>query len=120
VLVVDDEPLVRETTAAYLSADGHLVRTAVGGQEAMEALGTERFDVVVTDRAMPHLSGDTVARAAASLGTPVILLTGFGDQMAVTGERLPGADWVLAKPITAITLRQAIVVAVAGATAESP
>jgi PAS domain S-box-containing protein len=117
VLVVDDEPLVRETTAAYLTADGHRVRTAAGGHEAVGTLGKEPFDLVVTDRAMPDLSGDTVARAAAALGAPVILLTGFGDLMAATGERVPGVDRVLAKPVSAASLRAAIAAVVTGAPA---
>jgi CheY-like chemotaxis protein/anti-sigma regulatory factor (Ser/Thr protein kinase) len=120
VLVVDDESLVRETTAAYLSADGHQVRTAAGGHAAVEALTTERFDVVVTDRAMPDLAGDTVAQAAAAVGAPVVLLTGFGDQMAATGEHVPGVVRILAKPATAATLREAIAAAVAGAAGLSP
>jgi signal transduction histidine kinase len=115
VLVVDDEPLVRETTVAYLTADGHRVRTASGGAEAVRALGKEPFDLVVTDRAMSDLSGDTVARTAAALGMPVILLTGFGDLMAATGELVPGVDRILAKPLTAATLREAIVAVAAGA-----
>jgi CheY-like chemotaxis protein/anti-sigma regulatory factor (Ser/Thr protein kinase) len=108
VLVVDDEPLVRETTVAYLTAEGHRVRTAANGQEALAILDTEPFDLVVTDRAMPDLSGDAVASAAAALGTPVILLTGFGDLMAATGEQVPGVARILGKPLTGAALREAV------------
>jgi FixJ family two-component response regulator len=77
------------------------------------ALAEAPFDLVVTDRAMPDLSGDTVARAAAALGIPVLLLTGFGDLMAATGVRVPGATRVLSKPATAAALREAIAAAAA-------
>jgi signal transduction histidine kinase len=113
VLVVDDEPLVRETTVAYLTAEGHRVRTAANGQEALAILDTEPFDLVVTDRAMPDVSGDTVARAAAALRTPVILLTGFGDLMVATEERVPGVARILSKPVTATALREAVATTVA-------
>ena len=77
--------------------------------QPLDAVGAaEPFDVVVTDRAMPDLSGDAVARSAAALGTPVILLTGFGDLMAATGEQVPGVARILGKPVMGAALREAV------------
>jgi PAS domain S-box-containing protein len=117
VLVVDDEPVVRQVTSAYLAADGHAVVAAGGGKEALaqfvaaarEAGGEGgSFDLVVTDRAMPDMSGDQLAAAIKrySPATPVLLLTGFADLM--NGERPEGVDAVLRKPATIASLRQTV------------
>ena len=110
VLVVEDDPMVREVTAAYLHADGHSVALAANGDEALRQLGDGTFDLVVTDRAMPGMSGDQLARAVKerSPGLPVILLSGFGDLMRAAGETPAGVDAVLGKPITGSRLRQAV------------
>src|SRR5262249_33760858 len=53
VLVVDDEPGIREVIAAFLRSDGHDVITANDGREGLREFQTKPFDIVVTDRAMP-------------------------------------------------------------------
>ncbi|HET7767368.1 MAG TPA: ATP-binding protein, partial [Chloroflexota bacterium] len=110
VLVVEDDPMVREVTAAYLHADGHSVALAANGDEALRQLDDGAFDLVVTDRAMPGMSGDRLARAVKerSPGLPVILLSGFGDLMRAAGETPSGVDAVLGKPVTGSRLRQAV------------
>jgi CheY-like chemotaxis protein len=121
VLVVEDDPMVREVTAAYLRADGHTVSLADGGEEALRQLEAEAFDLVVTDRAMPGMSGDQLALAIKERfpGLPVILLSGFGDLMRAAGETPAGVDAVLGKPITGSRLRQAVA-SVTEATASGP
>jgi two-component system NtrC family sensor kinase len=57
VLVVDDEPEVRALLAEILLGSGHRVTSAASGNEALERLATERFDVIVTDIRMPGLDG---------------------------------------------------------------
>jgi CheY-like chemotaxis protein len=57
LLVVDDEPDIREVTSAMLAEDGYEVLTARDGQEALEILPQFRPDLVVTDLRMPRLSG---------------------------------------------------------------
>ena len=110
ILVVDDEPLAREVLAAHLASARHLVEIAEAGGEALQKLRRGGFDLVITDRAMPGVSGDQLAAAvkAISPALPVILLTGFGDMMNAAGELPPGVDLVLAKPITGEMLRQAV------------
>ncbi|HVM60707.1 MAG TPA: ATP-binding protein [Verrucomicrobiae bacterium] len=110
VLIVDDEPMVSKVEARGLEGVGHTVVQAGSGQEGLERFRTEPFDVVVTDRAMPGMSGDQVAAAIKGMSpsTPVIMLTGFGDLMAATGEKPPHVDVVLSKPITLTTLREAV------------
>jgi CheY-like chemotaxis protein len=110
VLVVDDEHPVRAVTVAMLARDGHHVVEATGAQEALRAFeaGAEEFDVVVTDRAMPGLSGDQLAvelkRRRPDL--PVVMLTGFGALM--NGETSTSVDALLTKPVSLAALRRAL------------
>jgi PAS domain S-box-containing protein len=110
ILLVDDEKLVRDVVAEYLTADGHAVETARDGSEALEKFKANPFDLVITDRAMPNMSGDQLAVAIKNIApnAPVILLTGFGELMKATSERPEGVDFVAAKPVTLVGLRQAI------------
>ncbi|HEV2121421.1 MAG TPA: ATP-binding protein [Chloroflexota bacterium] len=110
ILVVDDEPVVRSVTASYLSADGHQITEAANGQEAIEWLRDGSFDVIVTDRAMPDMSGDHLAKVVKECwpDTRVVLLTGFGELMAAAGEWPEGIDAVLGKPVNRDRLRRAL------------
>lgn len=114
VLVVDDEPAVRQVLAAYCETDRHAVERAKTGTEALERLRARRFDGVLTDRAMPRMGGDELAAMIKREWpeTPVILATGFGDLMVAAGERPQGVDAgveaVIGKPITLARLREAL------------
>lgn len=110
VLVVEDEPLVREVLTVYLSEDEHTIVVAENGREGLEKFQTGEFDVVLTDRAMPGMNGDALAVEIKKLkpNQKVILLTGFGDLMTGAGEQPTGVDLVVAKPFTLSTLRNAI------------
>jgi signal transduction histidine kinase len=80
VLVVDDEAAVRDTLVAVLTTDGHEVESAANGAEGLKRFFSRKFDLVVTDKAMPEMNGDQMAAAIKHVApkTPVILLTGFG------------------------------------------
>lgn len=110
VLVVDDESRVREVISAYLRAEGHTVTTATSGREGIEQFRAQPFDLVVTDRAMPEMSGDQMASLVKQLrpDVPVVLLTGFGALIEVTGSQPQDVDVVLSKPITLGALRKTI------------
>lgn len=110
VLCVDDEPMVREVIASYLTQDGHIVEEATDGAEGLEKFQAGRFDLVVTDRAMPGMNGVQLGLAVKQKApdTPVILLTGFGSLMEVTGEKPVGVDYVVSKPVTMEQLRKAV------------
>jgi len=111
VLVVDDEPRIRSLVCEYLATDHHKVETAGDGVEALEKLRLNRFDLIVTDRSMPRMSGEQLATAAKRQcpSTPVLLLTGFGEMMADQNERPEGVDLIVTKPVTMDALRDAIV-----------
>ncbi len=110
ILVAEDDDAGRELLEEYLKIDGHTAETVQNGIEAMEKLSTGIFDLVITDRSMPGANGDEVARATKirQPGTPVILLTGFGDLMLDAGECPPGVDLVLSKPISIEDLQRGI------------
>ena len=110
ILVVEDEPLVREVLSVYLTEDRHQVMMAANGREALEVFRAGTFDLVLTDRAMPEMNGDQLAAEVKRLKPqqPVILLTGFGDLMTGAGEQPEGVDLVVSKPFTLSMLRGAI------------
>src|SRR5207253_2729146 len=58
ILIVDDEPRIREVVSTYLRCDGHQVATAASGREALEKFRRQPFDLVVVDRVMPEMSGE--------------------------------------------------------------
>ncbi len=102
VLVVDDDAVVREVIHTYLTDAGYAVTLAVNGRDGLEKFCAGEFDIVLTDRSMPEMEGDELAREVKKRkpGVPVILITGFGDIMAATGEKPEGVDLVMSKPFT--------------------
>ena len=102
VLVVDDERMIRDIVTLYLSVDGHTVETATNGREGLEKFCAGEFDVVITDRSMPYMSGDKLAPAIKQVAPnkPIIMLTGFGNIMKASGEMPAGVDLVMSKPVT--------------------
>ena len=81
VLLVDDDPMVRFTTADMLSYLGHAVTEAGDATQALALLGKHTFDVIVTDIALPDLSGDELAMRAVALqpGLRVIFASGYDE-----------------------------------------
>ncbi|MGH2892511.1 MAG: response regulator [Solirubrobacteraceae bacterium] len=107
VLIVDDEPTIVEVVARYLERAGYATRTAVNGDQALEAAAQERPDLVVLDLMMPGIDGLRVMRRLrdqASEPVGVILLTARGEESdRVTGLRL-GADDYVVKPFSPVEL----------------
>jgi CheY-like chemotaxis protein/anti-sigma regulatory factor (Ser/Thr protein kinase) len=110
VLVVDDDAGVRDVLVAYLTGDGHTVVTAADGREGLERVRGGRFDVILTDMAIPELTGDQLARAAKQIapGIPVVLVTGFGELLEASEEKSTAVDILLEKPVTLAALRGAL------------
>jgi PAS domain S-box-containing protein len=100
VLVVDDEPSVRETLADMLSALNHRVELTDSGQGALEKIRNTSFDLVFTDLAMPEMDGWDTARAVRRerAETFIVLVTGYGvGTVPPAGE--PGlVDAIIGKP----------------------
>ncbi|MBA2275071.1 MAG: response regulator transcription factor [Chloroflexi bacterium] len=100
VLVVDDEPTVREVVARYLERDGMTVEQAADGAQALDAL-KRHPDLVVLDIMIPGTTGLEILREIRQAGeTPVILLTARSDETdRVVGLEL-GADDYVVKPFS--------------------
>src|SRR5436189_1515363 len=77
VLVVDDEPAVRDALARALRLDGYAVELAADGKEALDRAVDVRFDAILLDVAMPHVDGLEVTRRLRGAGdrTPILMLT---------------------------------------------
>jgi DNA-binding response OmpR family regulator len=101
VLVVDDEPMVREVVSRYLERDGLCVHEAADGDEALAWLRSNRPDLVVLDIMLPGADGLAVLRHLRRAGdTPVILLSARADEVdRVVGLEL-GADDYVTKPFS--------------------
>jgi PAS domain S-box-containing protein len=110
ILVIDDNEPVRQLITEYLKADGHTVELAADGHEGLGKASEGRFDLVITDSAMPGMSGSELAAAIKTTNQdiPIIMLTGFGDIMKRQNELPAGVDMVLAKPVTRDAFRDAI------------
>lgn len=115
ILVVDDDPLILRALNLGLQIDGHDVHTADGGKQGIEAFQSalaagDPFTVVITDLGMPGVDGRAVAVAAKTLapGTPVILLTGWGQQLAAAGEMPEQVNCMLSKPPKLKEIRDAL------------
>ena len=108
ILAIDDEEWSRALLSKYLSDDGHSVQTAVSGQESLEKVRSEGFDLVITDKAMPGMNGEQVAAAIKEYAPeiPVILLT--GSLMMDTENKPDGVDMIISKPLTQRELREAV------------
>lgn len=95
VLVVDDHPELADLYSQWL-AEAYRVRTAYSGAKAMDLL-SEEIDAVVTDRDMPKVSGEDLARRIRQrrLDCSVAMVTGN-----VPDDTPPGVDTYLAKPVS--------------------
>jgi len=101
ILVVEDEPTLRETLAEALEADGFRVISAADGREALTRFRAERPDLVLLDLMLPELSGVEVCRILrAESATPIIMLTAKDSELdKVVGLEL-GADDYVTKPFS--------------------
>ena len=93
----------------WLTADGHTVVTAENGTAALAQVKAGfRFELVITDKAMPDMNGEQLAIALNAIipNLPIILMSGFGDLMKAAGELPPQIRTILSKPITEASLRE--------------
>ncbi|HEX7222750.1 MAG TPA: response regulator transcription factor [Candidatus Limnocylindrales bacterium] len=101
ILVVDDEPTLRETLVDALETDGFRVVSAADGREALTVFRAERPDLVLLDLMLPELSGVEVCRIIRSESSvPIVMLTAKDSELdKVVGLEL-GADDYVTKPFS--------------------
>jgi DNA-binding response OmpR family regulator len=101
ILVVDDEPTLRETLVDALEADGFRVVSAADGREALIRFRADKPDLILLDLMLPELSGVEVCRIIrAESGVPIVMLTAKDSELdKVVGLEL-GADDYVTKPFS--------------------
>jgi two-component system, NtrC family, sensor kinase len=110
VLVVDDEPGIRDLLELELTAIGHRVSQCADGLEAIALLERREFDLVVTDVKMPGATGIQVLKAAKALSadTEVIIVTGYADLDEAVECLRSGAFDLIHKPFELQTFHAAV------------
>lgn len=101
ILVVDDEPNIREVVGLYLRRDGHSVISAGDGEEALRLHREHHPDLVVLDLMLPRMSGlEVCRRIQAERRVPLIMLTARGDEEDRIIGLGVGADDYVVKPFS--------------------
>jgi GAF domain-containing protein/DNA-binding response OmpR family regulator len=100
ILIIDDEEEVRKVLGDLLASRGHAVAACANGESGLARVQEEPFDLVITDLAMPGLTGWQVASLVKlrDPAMPVALVTGFGDRIDPAEARAKGVDFVVTKP----------------------
>jgi PAS domain S-box-containing protein len=103
ILIVDDEAEVAETTRQVLEMFGYSVTVRTSSIEALELFRNDpkRFDLLITDQTMPHMTGEQLAKEimAIRMDLPIILMTGFSSEIDDRRCKQLGIDRFLLKPL---------------------
>jgi len=110
ILVVDDEPLVRQSVQMLLEEDGYIVEEAENGSQALAMFEPGKFEMIFTDFFMPEMRGDQLAAEIKkrSPRQPVVMITAFPEKLPCSDVPLGGVDSFICKPFEADTLRTMI------------
>jgi CheY-like chemotaxis protein len=102
ILLVDDEPSIRETVSFILEMEGYRVVTAGNGDEALEQIRRLQPPVVLLDAMMPRRDGFDVCRTVKSdptlAATKIVMLTALGPKTDQERAMAAGADFYVTKP----------------------
>jgi CheY-like chemotaxis protein len=107
ILLADDQREVRETIKLLLDLDEHIVTEAGNGVEALNLFAPGRFDLVITDYAMPQMRGDELAGSIKRLAPaqPILMITGSAEKFFGIEDSV---DALLNKPFNFEELREAV------------
>ena len=110
ILIVDDEPSVCNFLSDYLKYKGYNSKIALSGKEALAALNTEHFDLVLLDLIMPKMNGLEVLERIKKidLRVPIIILTSVKDKNITESSLEMGAVDFISKPIDIERLDESI------------
>ena len=111
ILVVDDEPMVREALKMVLTFEGHTVELASDGPEALQKLAEQKFDIVFTDLKMPQMLGHELARRIKEKYPfqVVVMVTAYTGFLSPPQEKKTNpVDFILTKPFDLETLVSAV------------
>ncbi len=116
ILVVDDEPIVRESIRDWLKDAGYKVATAESGEEALELIKKQDFSVMILDIRLPGITGIKVLREAKSIkpGIKSIIITAYPTAEFSAEAKSLGAIDYLIKPVAPDDLERLIQETLAG------
>ena len=110
VLIVDDEPIVRESIRDWLKDAGYQVATAESGEEALELIEKQDFSVMIVDVRLPGKTGITVLKEVKALRPEIksIIITAYpSTELAAEAMKLGAIDYLI-KPIAPDDLERLI------------
>lgn len=107
ILIIDDEPAIRDAVRAILERDGHTLDEEPDGRNIAAAVERRAPDVVIVDMHLPDMNGDQAIAALRRLQPTLKILAISGDLVLESAARL-GADAVLAKPFRGAELRESV------------
>lgn len=109
ILIVDDEEIIREFLNEVLQ-DNYDISMACDGDEAIEKLKKQRYDLVITDLKMPHVSGEEVVKYANDTypDARVVVISGYSSLFTVSQSVNNGACAFLSKPFSIKELVQTV------------
>ena len=107
ILLVEDDRGARESIRLLLTIDRHAVVEAPGGEEALELLKSQPFDLAILDYFMPGMQGSQLARHIRDIAPslPIVMVTAYLDKLAASDKPV---DAVIGKPFSIEELRHAI------------
>ncbi len=112
ILVVDDDSVTRKLLGLYLRAKGYDVAFAENGLDALEKLGTENINIVLTDLNMPYMDGIEFTKNMKSESLyshiPVLMVSTEADEEEKRRAFDAGADGYLVKPVTAERINEEV------------
>ena len=111
VLLIEDDEDLRGVLVEMLSQEGHEVKVACSGTEGISLMKVEKYDIIITDLGISGMTGWDFAAQAKEINSkiPIILVSGWGEQMLTKEAKDLGAEVVLSKPIKRENLKGAIV-----------
>jgi len=112
VLLIDDEPAIARVGLRVLESYGYRVTTRTSSIEGLEAFRADpdRFDLIITDQTMPHMTGLQLAKEVRALRPelPIILISGFSNQVDESVIQNLGINALLLKPLVSSDLARAV------------
>lgn len=102
ILIVDDEPIMRDVLVFRLRKEGYHVQSANDGEAALKILASEKFDIIITDILMPFISGFELLKSLKEQKSesPILMLTSLESDTAEAKAFELGADDFMTKPFS--------------------
>ncbi len=110
ILLVDDDPMIVQILELFLEAMGHAARSCTAPLDAVDLMAAQKFDLVLSDRSMPVMSGDELALRVREMspGTRFVMISGDADMMIANGEMPDAVDMIIGKPVSGEGLRETL------------